>query len=67
MTTSTKRLREKARQLELKLSVRNGMFQVFEYWPEHNFWQPVEECWGQMPYSLFAEDVEDILKNRLQA
>lgn len=66
MTTSTD-LRKKARKVGLKLSVRNGMFQVLEYWPEHNFWQPVEECWGQMPYSLFPEDVEDILKGRLQA
>jgi hypothetical protein len=53
--------------LGLKLSVKNGMFQVFEYWSEHDFWQPVAECWGQMPYSLFPEDVEDILKDRLQA
>ena len=66
MTTSTD-LRKKARKVGLKLSVRNGMFQVFEYWPEHNFWQPVEECWGQTPYSLFPEDVEDILRDRLQA
>lgn len=67
MTTSTNGLRKKARKLGLKLSVRNGMFQAFEYWSENDFWQPVEECWGQMPYSLFPEDVEDILKNRLQA
>jgi len=67
MTTSTDGLRKKARKLGLKLSVRNGMFQVFEYWSEHAFWQPVAECWGQMPYSLFPEDVEYILKDRLQA
>jgi hypothetical protein len=67
MTTSTDGLRKKARKLGLKLSVKNGMFQVFEYWSEHDFWQPVAECWGQMPYSLFPEDVEDILKDRLQA
>jgi hypothetical protein len=67
MTTSTSSLRKKARKLELKLSVRNGMFQVLEYWSEHDFWQPVEECWGQMPYSLQPEDVEDILRDRLQA
>ena len=67
MTNSTNRLRKKARKLELKLSVRNGMFQVFEYCAEHDFWQPVQECWGQMPYSLFPEDVEYILRDRLQA
>lgn len=67
MTISIDDLRKKAHKVGLKLSVRNGMFQVFEYWPEHDFWQPVEECWGQMPYSLFPEDVEDILKDRLQA
>jgi hypothetical protein len=43
------------------------MFQVFKYWSEHDFWQPVSERWGQMPYSLFPEDVEYILKDRLQA
>jgi hypothetical protein len=48
MTISTDSLRMKARKVGLKVSVRNGMFQVFEYWPEHDFWQPVEECWGQI-------------------
>ena len=65
--SSEKKLRERARRLGLKLSVKTDRFgeigcNLYEWYSNGGFWGPIQEQWDQtIPYGLSLEDVDQIL------
>jgi hypothetical protein len=54
-------LRLIAKELGIKLSTKNGSFELFQYYEDINNWLPIGWKWGALDYGLTAECVEEIL------
>ena len=61
MRVSEQTLRKRARELNLKLSRKKGMYSIYEYYSTCNAMVPIQDCWGENPYCLFLNEVAEIL------